>query len=345
MRGTRLRNYQLILLLFFGFPGLAAAGGENELLGGTGVRAETQAPGAEKPLRVASMNYCIDFVLERWLENEDANFTLFPVAEHQGRIEQMLQIQPDIIIAGQFNSPITLNNFRSHGLPVTVLAEPNSFAQSATFFRELAQALKQPALANRDIAAFSPEKVGSGTAVPDPNFSGPAGNKPTALALQANQWSFGGNNLLNELLEHLGLENLAARNGDGLVRINLEDVIAWQPHILLLDGEVIVTNEAETTISKNSAEETANTGKRATFALAQLNLMHKSLRNYQQRSDVQTIYLPRELSGCMAQRLPEAINVLRYQLQNNTSATENYPGAAQIEFPAINNEPLARNTP
>lgn len=319
MRGTRLRNYQLILLLFglgFGLPAAANT--------------------ASEPLRVASMNYCIDFVLERWGQHEDANFTLFPAGEHQGRIEQMLQIQPDIIIAGQFNSPITLNNFRNHGLPVTVLAEPNSFAGSATFFRELATALGQPALAHRDLAELGGEREGSVSAVPDTTTSGtelqpkPHGNigvgtektgsdtvltDPilSALALQANQWSFGGNNLLNELLEYLGLENLAARNGDGLVRINLEDVIAWQPQVLLLDGKVNMQNanhEPTTVVAENVP---------TTFALAHLNLMHKSLRNYQQRSDVLTLYLPRELSGCMGQRLPEAIAILRYQLQHSST--------------------------
>ena len=322
MRGTRLRNYQLILLLLglgFGLPAAANT--------------------ASEPLRVASMNYCIDFVLERWEQHEDANFALFPAGEHQGRIEQMLQIQPDIIIAGQFNSPITLNNFRNHGLPVTVLAEPNSFAGSATFFRELATALGQPTLAHRDLAALGGEREGSVSAVSDTTTSGtelqpkPHGNigvgtektgsdtvltDPilSALALQANQWSFGGNNLLNELLEYLGLENLAARNGDGLVRINLEDVIAWQPQVLLLDGKVSMQNanhEPTTVVAENVP---------TTFALAHLNLMHKSLRNYQQRSDVLTIYLPRELSGCMGQRLPEAIAILRYQLQH--SSTQNF---------------------
>lgn len=327
MRGTRLRNYQLILLLF-----------------GLGFALPAAANAASEPLRVASMNYCIDFVLERWRQHEDANFTLFPAGEHQGRIEQMLQIQPDIIIAGQFNSPITLNNFRNHGLPVTVLAEPSSFAGSATFFRELATALGQPALAHGDLTALGgerlgsvsavsdtitygtelqpkpharigvgPEKTGSDTALTDPILSVPEGGGRSALALQANRWSFGGNNLLNELLEYLGLENLAARNGDGLVRINLEDVIAWQPQVLLLDGKV--------TMQDAKHERTTATAENipTTFALAHLNLMHKSLRNYQQRSDVLTIYLPRELSGCMGQRLPEAITILRYQLQHSSS--------------------------
>jgi ABC-type Fe3+-hydroxamate transport system substrate-binding protein len=296
--------------------GSGAAGSEN-------VSAEANAGPAEpEPLRVASMNYCIDFVLERWAQHEDANFTLFPAGEHQGRIEQMLQIQPDIIIAGEFNSPITLNNFRSHGLPVTVLAEPSSFAGSATFFRELATALGQPALAHGDLAALG-ERLGSVSAVSDPILSAPAGGGRSALALQANQWSFGGNNLLNELLEYLGLENLAARNGDGLVRINLEDVIAWQPQVLLLDGDVRVSsarNAENSPVAPASEPENAQApnqpaGKK--FALAHLNLMHKSPRNYQQRSDVHTIYLPRELSGCMGQRLPEAIAILRYQLQHS----------------------------
>ncbi|MCH8492442.1 MAG: ABC transporter substrate-binding protein [Idiomarina sp.] len=308
MRGTRLRNYQLILFIFglFVLASSSVASSEaadSAVVGSDVVNGEADAgPAQPEPLRVASMNYCIDFVLERWGQHEDANFTLFPAGEHQGRIEQMLQIQPDIIIAGQFNSPITLNNFRNHGLPVTVLAEPNSFAGSSTFFRELATALRQPALAHSDLAALT-----------DPILSVPEGGGRSALALQANQWSFGGNNLLNELLEYLGLENLAARNGDGLVRINLEDVIAWQPEVLLLDGKVNMQDaqhERTTATAENMP---------TTFALAHLNLMHKSLRNYQQRSDVLTIYLPRELSGCMGQRLPEAIAILRYQLQHSSS--------------------------
>ncbi|MFU8784188.1 hypothetical protein [Aliidiomarina sp.] len=345
MRGTRLRNYQLILFILGLF--ISAAGSTAAVAGSAVINGEADAEPV--PLRVASMNYCIDFVLARWQQHEDANFTLFPAGEHQGRIEQMLQIQPDIIIAGQFNSPITLNNFRNHGLPVTVLAEPNSFAGSATFFRELATVLSQPTLAHRDLAALRGRK-GSVSAVSDTTSSGtelqpkPHGNigvgtektgsdtaltDPilSALALQANQWSFGGNNLLNELLEYLGLENLAARNGDGLVRINLEDVIAWQPQVLLLDGKVNMhdANHERTTAANENAP--------TTFALAHLNLMHKSLRNYQQRSDVLTIYLPRELSGCMGQRLPEAIAILRYQLQH--SNTQN--SSKQATTPAAEN--------
>lgn len=324
MRGTRLRNYQLILLLLglgFGLPATANT--------------------ASEPLRVASMNYCIDFVLERWQQQTDANYELYTVPQHQGRIEQMLSINPDIIIAGQFNSPITLSNFRNHGLPVIVLAEPNSFETAAEFYHLLATAIKQPHLAEHDITALTaPQRLGSVSTVSDTNSSVPElqpkqnaafgvgteregsvrrvtdpilsapilleQERPGALALQANQWSFGGNNLLNEVLEYLRLENLAARSGDGLVRVSLEDVIAWQPKVLLLDGDVRVSSE-------HAAENEQQAPKN--FALANLNLMHKSLRNYQARSDVHTIYLPRELSGCMAQRLPEAIAILTLQLE------------------------------
>ncbi len=263
---------------------------------------ESPEEDSPKKLRIVSMNYCIDYVLARW-QNE--NFEFYPVAEHHGRIEKVMQLAPDMIIAGQFNSPIRINNFRNNGLPVSVLDEPNSFAGSRQFFRELADVLQQPELALADIAAIS---IPPALAINETDI------RPTVLAMQVNQWSFGGNNLLNELFQHMGLENLAARKGDGLVKVGLEDILQWQPDILLLEGKLVNSEIAVESEAEHCNSDTCVQQAPQSFALANLNLMHKSLRNYQQLPHVTALYLPREISGCMAQRLPEAIDILTSQL-------------------------------
>ncbi|EGN74577.1 ABC-type Fe3+-hydroxamate transport system, periplasmic component [Idiomarina sp. A28L] len=291
---------------------------------------ENTDPVPQQKLRIVSMNYCIDYVLERW-QNE--HFEFYPVAEHHGRIEQIMQLKPDMIIAGQFNSPIRINNFRNNGLPVAVLDEPNSFAGSRRFFQELAELLQQPELAQADIAEISAPSGSSANEAYANKAYANEGRWPTVLAMQVNQWSFGGNNLLNELFQHMGLENLAARKGDGLVKVGLEDILQWQPDILLLEGKLVTSEVAAEANTHAAKQESCGDNQnpcvfqaQQSFALANLNLMHKSLRNYQQLPHVTALYLPREVSGCMAQRLPEAIHILSSQLAQDSEAAS----AAQL---------------
>ncbi|RUO19593.1 hypothetical protein CWE08_09160 [Aliidiomarina iranensis] len=311
MRGTRFRFFLCFFAVAFlasaragdgeiamAMPGVKSAAGAKagaDAKAELAVQAGAEAAEANK-LRIVSMNYCIDFVLSRW---QNPHFEFYPVAEHNGRIEQVMRLEPDMIIAGQFNSPIRINNFRNNGLPVAVLDEPNSFAGAERFYRELAALLQQPELAAADVVAIANSEAAHSVQHES--------SKPTILAMQVNQWSFGGNNLLNELFQYLGLENLAARNGDGLVKVGLEDILQWQPDILMLEGQLLAQD--------GSASDALSAAAASSFALANLNLMHKSLRNYQQRQGVQTIYMPREISGCMAQRLPEAIAIIEAQLQ------------------------------
>ncbi|RUO35389.1 ABC transporter substrate-binding protein [Aliidiomarina sanyensis] len=218
----------------------------------------------QESLRVASLNYCLDQQLAPHLAAD----AFFPAAAHGGRVESLLQWQPDVVLATPFTSALTVRSLQAAGLRVETVAEPQRLDEVAAVRHQLTQ------LTGADLPVFQIEAKVSGVSTPGVVF------------YLANQWSFGSDTLWDEVAERMGWRNLAAQQGGGLVSVSLEQVLAWQPEILVFE--------------QGDAE----------VGLAYLALQHRALRRYIEESDVRVIYLPRDLSGCMAQRLPEVIDAL-----------------------------------
>ncbi|TRW50148.1 hypothetical protein FM042_04755 [Aliidiomarina halalkaliphila] len=275
------------------------------------------------PLRVVSLNYCLDDQLQPYADQ--GVITLYPSRDHGARFEPILQFAPDLVLATPFTAHYRLRAFEQAHLEVVVLEEPNSVGQAAEVafaLHELVTAhlgaddregitsggddafsannhagfdveLREPSDVGAPLVndtfmadgALSSEKALSPSGAAD--LSGP-NSKPTALFYLANQWSFGTDTLWHDVTEHLGWTNLAAQQGSGLVSVSLEHLLLWQPDIVVME------------VAEQSSPD-----------LAHVNLRHPSFQRYIAHEQVQVVQLPRALSGCMAQQLPDVLNRLR----------------------------------
>jgi len=215
--------------------------------------------------RIASLNYCYDQLL-RGLTTESLKHTeeIYLLEQHGGRLERIIQWQPDVVLANAFNSVYLLDRLRDQGMNVQVLTEPQSRQQVEQFAAEF-----------YSVVGAEPEEIRFNPGQSD------AGQK-SALLFQPNLYSWGRQSLFNDFLEDAGLVNLAAEQGEGLVRTSLEDIIKQKPDLIILDSYT------------------------DSFALAGVAQTHRALSQL----DAELIIMPADLSGCLGQRYTEALNWL-----------------------------------
>lgn len=224
------------------------------------------------------------------------------VADHRGRVEQILAYGPEQVLATNFSNPILVQHLRSKNVPVTVLQEPTSLAQALALQAHLRALLQLNA---RPQLSASPQlSAGESLAFADLSTNHML-YQQRVVWLQPNHYSFGSETLFDELLQALGAENLGAVKGSGLVRFTLDDVLTLQPDVILLEA----------------AEDDP-------FSLADSYLAHRALQRYMQRSDVQVLRVPREVMGCLAYELESFVQMLepRYSFSSAASQVNNPQG-------------------
>lgn len=238
------------------------------------------ASAGESP-SVLSLNLCYDRLLMKLAPlPQSVVLTHYHTGQgyptHQAQLEDILQRAPDVVLANAFNDPLLIRALRQHDIEVAILPEANSVTEVKAFWQAFGEATglsagaeqKQQALDSllQPVAGFKNKKI---------------------LAIQANHYSFGSGTLLHEVLTSLGAENLAARQGPGLVTVLPEQILAWQPDIIIL---------------------TTDSARPAHFAMAHRNILHSSL---QPLLEERALYIDQQLSGCMGQQLGDYIKVLQ----------------------------------
>jgi ABC-type Fe3+-hydroxamate transport system substrate-binding protein len=227
--------------------------------------------------QVLPLNLCYDDLL---IEHAPAQITALTrysddtrFARHDSQLESILQLAPDMVIANAYNDPLLIQALRAQGQAVIILPEPQSLGEVATFWQALGEAL------DRDFSSVQSQL--DARLQPLPALKG-----KQVLGLQANHYSFGSGTLWHELLTRLGAENLAARQGSGLVTVLPEQVVRWQPDIIFVQ------------VSDH-------------FALAHRNQLHGALAPL---LSARAVELPGDLTSCLAQQLPAFIDALEEAL-------------------------------
>lgn len=227
---------------------------------------------------IASLNLCTDQLLLNWVAPEKIasvtwlsasdQYRKAPLPEHihlnRGRAEELLRLDPDLVLVGQYGAQRAARRLRELGFNVVDIPDAYSLEQLSQQLQALENVLgenppleKQKALLEKMLA--QPQRPAAAS----------------ALILSANNITYGSGMLEHQLLERAGFENLAAADGtEQLRRVSLEEVIAAQPDLLVLYG-----GEKD-------------------FAIAHLAERHPVLRHYFDRDRVFT--LPSELSFCPA---------------------------------------------
>ena len=202
------------------------------------------APAAAKPERIVSTNLCSDQLVLALAERSRIASLSHLVADpdvsavadrvdgillNHGLAEEVLPLDPDLVVAGRYTSPVTLSLLRGLGYPVLRLAIADSLADIGARLRELGAALGEEARAEAVIAAMEARLD---------RVPAPAGTvRPTALYYQPNGYVAGSGSLVDDVIARAGLTNLGARRAAaGLAYLPLEALVAAPPDILIVDS-------------------------------------------------------------------------------------------------------------
>ncbi|MGI4881526.1 MAG: ABC transporter substrate-binding protein [Janthinobacterium lividum] len=188
------------------------------------------------PHRVVSLNLCADqyllavadrsqiaaltrFARDRSMSEAAAAAARLPYSG--GRAEELLALQPDLVLAAPYQAAATAALL---GTAVVSVPEANDVAQIAQNLVTVGRAVGHVERAQILIAKMSRELSGTGP-----------GRGRVGAYYQRQGYLTGGGTLVDDLMRRAGLVNLATRlHRPSLSRLSLESVIAERPDFLIL---------------------------------------------------------------------------------------------------------------
>lgn len=247
----------------------------------------------EVPQRIVSLNLCADQIIARLVPKERIASVTFLAAEphsstvaglvkgiptNQGLAEEVIGLDPDLVLAGKYTARGAVGFLERHGRPVIDLDISESFEAARAQILEIAE------------AAGAKEQGASLVGEMDRKLSEyaglPAGKKPRAMMLGPNGFATSYGPLVDEMMERAGLINIASELGaEGRANIPLETAILGKLDMLIVDA-----------------------GERTGPALAQEILDHPAVRAL--KRDVRVVALPSNLWTCAGPQLADAVALL-----------------------------------
>lgn len=202
----------------------------------------TNVSAADKPANIVTMSLCTDQLVlmladpERvasvhWLTHDENDSALWQQARNHpanhGLAEEILRLKPDLVIGGGYNSPFAVEALRRLGVEVLIVQDASDFDGVRHNIRLVAKALDEEVRGTALIEAFDGALKRSHGAL--------RGQKLRGLVYGSGGYSAGPPSLFDEVLTHLGIENLAHGDGSGSwIRMPLEDLVRAKPDILFL---------------------------------------------------------------------------------------------------------------
>jgi len=186
--------------------------------------------------RIASINLCADQLLMSFADDSQilslsnlsheraASYYVERAREfpsNTGLVEEVLPLQPDLVLAGQFSSPYTLKLLRSVGLRVEQLPIANSIDDLYENFRKVAEWSGHPERGLQIIKQFKARILA---------LSPPPEPRPRAAVYDPNGYTVGDNSLRGQALKLSGWHNVATDLGiTSYGSMALETVISLDP--------------------------------------------------------------------------------------------------------------------
>src|SRR5215470_2788815 len=171
-----------------------------------------------KPQRIVSMNLCTDEMVLRladrrniasitWKAQEPDQSNVVQLAQgipiNHGLAEEVIPLKPDLVLAGIYTTRPTVALLKRVGIRSVDTDVTRSFDDVRQQYREVAALLGEQERGEKIIAEM------------DSNLARLARERPsvppTAIVLHANNYTFGPGSLIDDVLTHAGLENVAAR--------------------------------------------------------------------------------------------------------------------------------------
>ena len=257
------------------------------------VAPQASAQAVEKPRRIVSLNLCTDQLVVLLADREAIASVTFLAADpvrsyvadrvaglrvNHGLAEEVVALDPDFVIAGQFAARATVEMLRRLGVPVTVLPVPTSFAEIRQQIAFVAGVLGEPERGRRAIADMDATLA---AARPDPTA-----RRPVAAIFGPNGFTGGPGSLPHAVVEAAGYQNFAEKLGFGVIgQFSVEDIVAGRPEVLIF-----------------------NTDDSAAPSLARALLRHPALSKL--RFDAKVIAVPPKLWTCGGPFTARAVSLL-----------------------------------
>lgn len=177
--------------------------------------------------RIVSLDLCTDWLLATHADRTSVA-ALSPLSRqhalpwldpgwpvHDGTLERILQLKPDLVITGEYNALLLRQRLRALGVRVEILTLPKSLAEVTAYERHLLELLGLPAaMASRSVAPMVRP-----------------GPRKRLLLLSANGIGTGRGTFENDILERAGWINYV--RDEGHVSLDLEKIVADPPDAIL----------------------------------------------------------------------------------------------------------------
>lgn len=202
--------------------------------------ATTHASALDKPQRIVSLNLCTDQLVAEIVSRDRlvgvsklaADRTLSAMAGRfsgmkllAGTAEEVLSLNPDLVIVSDTTVAATVALFRQVGLRILIVPMASSFAGMRANIRAIATAVDEMNVGETLVQEFD-ERLRSARST--------VASRPTALAYQVNSLVSGSDSLFDEILDAAGYHNLARDLSVGRTgRLPLEALVTHPPDLLV----------------------------------------------------------------------------------------------------------------
>ena len=180
-------------------------------------------PAYAKPLRIVSLDLCSDWMLLKYasrsqvlaysplLYSYPADWVESGLSVHDGRLERIIQLKPDLVLSGEYNATQLRKRLKQLGYRVEVLALPNDLASIKRYTHQFLSIVQGP-----EADAFT---LAEPIAKPKKNSN--------LLLLGANGIATGTGTLEHDVLTAAGWDNYIQQSG--YITLDLEQLIANVP--------------------------------------------------------------------------------------------------------------------
>jgi iron complex transport system substrate-binding protein len=197
---------------------------------------------AEPPQNVVSINLCADQLLVLLADRDVLRSVTFlssrpsqsfvadrvrDIPPNHGEAEEVLAMQPDLVVAGRFAARPAVRMLRRLGIAVLDLPIPETFDEIRGQIVSLSSVLGVQARGDAMIEEMDRRLA---------NIESPQGPPPRALVLGARGFTSGAETLVDEVLAAAGIQNVASDLGiRGYGKVELEEIVAAKPDVIIFN--------------------------------------------------------------------------------------------------------------
>ena len=203
--------------------------------------------------RVVSINLCTDQLvlaladpvqiagLGRFSRHAEMSYLSAKAAAYpslRGSAEEVLRLQPELVLAGAYSGRATREFLSARGLAVEIFAPPRSIAEAKAEIERMGSLLGQPVRAASLVAEI-------GAALAEASTSARGHPTLSALAIQRRGFASGRDTLLSAAIGASGYTNAADALGiTGIGRAPLETIAKLQPDVLILEDLAVSRDQS-----------------------------------------------------------------------------------------------------